>query len=379
MRRWTVLTAALALSACDGSGGRGTGATTSHGGTTSTSGSGTTSSGGTSSSGGTTVNVMPGQTTGTTGSTTSGNNCGVQNFMLNRTAIPDLMIVQDRSGSMMADPDGSGGFSSTPSPTSKWVQMVTALEQVVASITTIDWGLLMFPEVGQDNNNFGCTVGMNPDVNIGTGTGPAIKTALDKAVPGGTTPTAAAINSAVAAMTQKGIDSDGHPRYILLATDGEPDCSTDAAMMDDPVTDTDNAVKAAVAAGMHVFVVGIGTDPTDQMTLTNLANEGMEPNKTPGESAYYQVSSTMDLVNTLNKIAGQIVSCNYALQSAPDHPDLVTIQSDGMDVPHDTTHMNGWDFGPMNLSIVFYGTACNDLQNGVTQMVQAVYGCPPVS
>jgi hypothetical protein len=37
--------------------------------------------------------------------------------------------------------------------------------------------------------------------------------------------------------------------------------------------------------------------------------------------------------------------------------------------------MNGWDFGPNNMSIIFYGTACTDLQSGVTTGISAVFGC----
>jgi hypothetical protein len=41
--------------------------------------------------------------------------------------------------------------------------------------------------------------------------------------------------------------------------------------------------------------------------------------------------------------------------------------------------MNGWDYGPGNLSIIFYGQACADLQKGVVTSVSAIYGCPGVS
>ena len=37
-----------------------------------------------------------------------------------------------------------------------------------------------------------------------------------------------------------------------------------------------------------------------------------------------------------------------------------------------------WDFGPGNLSIVFYGSFCDQLQMGMIQNVHAIFGCPPV-
>ena len=36
----------------------------------------------------------------------------------------------------------------------------------------------------------------------------------------------------------------------------------------------------------------------------------------------------------------------------------------------DPMHMNGWDYGPNDLSIIFYGAACDNLQKGVTTGIQ---------
>src|SRR5262249_25675647 len=110
-----------------------------------------------------------------------------------------------------------------------------------------------------------------------------------------------------------------------------------------------------------------------------MAQDGKEPNTTAGQKAYYSASTTSDLVTVLGKIAGQIVSCNYALQMPPTSPDLVSIQGNGQTITRDPTHMNGWDFGPGNMSINFYGSACDALQKGVTTSVMAIYNCAPVS
>ncbi|MFI5288530.1 MAG: VWA domain-containing protein [Polyangia bacterium] len=297
------------------------------------------------------------------------NNCGVQNFMLVHGNTPDLLIVQDRSGSM-SDDANDNPLSGAKDPTSKWIQMVNAIEQVVQTVNTIDWGLEMFSSDGQ------CGAPMQPDVPVGANSGAAIKTALDASTPNGLTPTAAAINAAVAYFGGM-IDNDGHPKYLLLATDGEPNCGAGGFGADD--AGAEMAVSAAATAGIHTFVVGIGGNTGADQTLTTMAMDGLEPNTTAGQKPYYSVSSTQDLVNVLNTVAGQIVSCSYALQMAPQNPDLVSIQSNGMTVPHDTTHMDGWDYGPNDLSIIFYGQACKDLQQGITTSVSAVYACPPVS
>jgi hypothetical protein len=162
----------------------------------------------------------------------------------------------------------------------------------------------------------------------------------------------------------------GNTHYMLLATDGEPGCN-------DP-NDTANAiaaVTAAATAGIKTIVVGIGASGADA-TLTTMANNGGMPNTTAGQKPYYQVNNTSDLVTALDKITGQLVSCTYPLSMAPTNPDYVEIDGDGMKIPRDPTHMDGWDFGAGDLSITFYGPACDNLQKGVTTMINAVFGCP---
>jgi uncharacterized protein YegL len=289
-----------------------------------------------------------------------GTNCGVEDFMLMKGGSPDLLIIQDRSGSMAMDVNGG---STNPN---KWKSMTDALKQVVAAVTSVDWGLLMFPDAAGGGFNT-CSVPSAPDVPIAPMNATPITTALTNASPNGGTPTGEAINAAVTYL--KGV-ANNHTHYLLVATDGEPTCN-------DNQTSTVNAVKNAVMNGIKVFVVGIAAPGADA-TLTDMANNGGVPNTTPGQKPYYEVSSTTDLVNVLNKVTGQIVSCSYALQKAPANPDLVTIQGNGVTIPRDKTHMNGWDFGPGNLSINFYGTACDALQSGVTTSIAAVYGCPPI-
>ncbi|MDB4965816.1 MAG: hypothetical protein JWN44_1505 [Myxococcales bacterium] len=327
------------------------GGTGGSGGTGGGGGSGTGGNGGTGGSGG-------GGSGGGGGGT--GNNCGVQDFMLTKGGTPDLLLIQDRSGSMSMD--ASGG-NTTPS---KWTSMTTALKQVVSAVSTVEWGLLMFPDANGGGFNT-CSVPTMPDVAISATSAGAISTALTNAMPGGGTPTGEAIKSAVTYL--KGL-ANGHTHYLLVATDGEPTCNDDQ-------NTTVAAITNAVSNGIKVFVVGIANTGADA-TLTAMANAGGVPNMTAGQKPYYEASTSTDLVNVLNKVTGQLVSCSYALQKAPANPDLVEIDGNGMIIPRDKTHMNGWDYGPNNLSINFYGMACDALQKGVITMVTAIYGCPPI-
>lgn len=357
----------FALGCSPNSGSRGTG----HG-----SGNGNNNGNGSGNGNGTGNGNGNGNGSGDSGDGGSGEgNCGVQNFMLMHGNPPDLLIVQDRSGSMSQDP--SGNMPSSPSQ-SKWSQITAAIIQTVQNLQgQIQWGLLMFPDAtASDPLTGACAINANLDVAIGPNNAAAITNSLNGTMPGGSTPTTAAVNAA-SAYFNGSIDNDGHPKYLLLATDGEPNCAANAGPFGgDDSTAAEAAIAAAAQSGIHTFVVGIGTDTTEDATLTAMAMNGMEPNMTPGAKAYYEVTSTNDLVTVINKIAGQIVSCSFDLQMPPNDPNLVDIQSNGMSLPRDPMHMNGWDFGPGNMSIVFYGPACMALQQGVTSSISAVYNCP---
>src|SRR5207302_1728119 len=124
--------------------------------------------------------------------------------------------------------------------------------------------------------------------------------------PGGATPTTGAIKAAVN-FYMGSVDSNGHPKYLLLATDGEPNCSSGS----NDSAAAEQAIADAATAGIHTFVVGIGTGNGNEAVLTQMAMNGKEPNMTAGQKPYYEVSSTADLTTALNKITGQLISCSY--------------------------------------------------------------------
>jgi hypothetical protein len=318
-----------------------------------------------------------------------GNNCGVQNFMLQKGLPPDLLIVLDRSGSMGDAPPAGGG--------SKWSQVTGALDQTVMSLQgQIKWGLEMFP------SDDSCGVSASVDVPIAASNASAISAAIAAKMPGGSTPTADAINKGTSYLT--GL-TDANPKYIVLATDGEPNCAgsgggactcsppftasgtqcclatlcvpctltaggDDAAGAEQAITDTANK-------GVNTFVVGIAADSSDDAVLNQMAVNGKTARA--GTTKYYPVANQSDFVTTVNTIAGQIISCTFPLSMAPANPDLVSISAGAQTVPHDPTHMDGWDYGPNDMSIQFYGSWCTQLQSGSVGNVQAVYGCPPIS
>src|SRR5215468_7657778 len=102
-----------------------------------------------------------GSSTGTGGSGTSSPdaNCAAVNQGATRLP-PDILIVQDKSGSMNDSADRS--CTSNCGSRSKWSQVTAALNQVVGMTdTTVNWGLKFFSDNGH------CGANGAPVVSIG--------------------------------------------------------------------------------------------------------------------------------------------------------------------------------------------------------------------
>src|SRR6185312_14238874 len=172
-------------------------------------------------------------------------NCGLFQFQPTPKAA-DIMMVLDRSGSMKDIPDGSTGTLS------KWEIVAPALEQAVTATTSsIAWGLKTFPEASTDGTS-DCSV--------------AVTGLIDVPV------------AAMAGANYLKTLTDTNPKYLLLATDGEPDCVGTTKSSSSADTATVTAVGNALKAGFPTFVVGISTDKGSANTeLEMLAKAGGEP------------------------------------------------------------------------------------------------------
>ena len=293
--------------------------------------------------------------------------CGRTNFpVLAKPA--DVLLVLDRSASMTED--------STPT---KWAQVVPALHSVVsATASSLWWGLKVFP-VGNDSQ---CTQGTFPSgvvVEVGANNATAMNSGIDATQPTGNgTPTADAVNEAVKYLQAL---TDGNPKYILLATDGEPSCSGMTGKTDSTGARTAAiaAVKNAASLGFNTFVVGIATaKDTASATLNSMAEEGREPVTDPNSPAtkYYMASTQDQMVTAFNNITTVVKSCLYPLNSPPPAPDHVNVLINDVKVAHDATKANGWDYtGTDMLTIQLFGTACADAMAATSGAVEVIFGC----
>jgi len=295
--------------------------------------------------------------------------CGQSNTPLQMLP-PDVLVVQDKSLSMNDDKNDkscTGGCGAN----SKWSQVSAAIENVVMTTqANVNWGLKFFGSDTMCGVTAGATVGIAPN------NYPAIQTAFVGTAPSSYTPTEAAINSAVAYMKTL---TDPNPKYLLLATDGLPNCPPGGgnATADDSAG-AETAVTNAKAAGFDTFVVGIATtaDAMATATLNQMAMNGGVP-QTGAATAYYAVSDTASLETALNSILSGIVSCTITLPPNPPANSTVgisvTTANGDIAVAPDPT--NGWSYSADMKSILFNGTACASLMDGTYSNIIFSYTC----
>jgi hypothetical protein len=231
--------------------------------------------------------------------------------------------------------------------------------------------------------------------------------ALNATAPGGGTPTAAALDAALAYFsTGDGKDLKGD-RFVLLATDGGPNCGNDdakcAADHCTPNLDglcpadqgnccdgegsycLDDAavvqkIKSLADAGVPTFVIGIPGTESYADYLNAFASAGGVPNPSM-PPAYYAVSAeggVDGLTRTFSNITTHLVrSCDVDLGAAAPDRRLVNVAVDCTIVPYEAGA--GWNIDPdAPTTLALAGEACERVKREGARRIDVVYGCPTV-
>ena len=237
-----------------------------------------------------------------------------------------------------------------------------------------------------------------------------INAALIQTGPGGGTPTAAALAAALDYFTTGAGSALSGDNYVLLATDGGPNCNdsllctaercttnldnqcdsgnccADAmghmrCLDDDSVT---TELRALHDAGIPTFVVGIPGTEVYSDYLDGFAREGGVP-AVGADHEYYEVSAgagVEGLTSVFESITTQLLrSCDIALPETPQKLDLVNVAIDCNVVPQGSdTAKTGWDFDqtPEPTSVIVHGPLCDAIQKNGAERVDVVFGCPTV-
>jgi hypothetical protein len=291
---------------------------------------------------------------------------------------PDILIIQDRSGSMNDD-DTDTACKGGCGATSKWALITAALNNVIGQTdTTVNWGLKFFADADAT-----CGVTATVAVPVAPMNAGPIATAITGSTSanggvanGSSTPTAQAIGVGT---TYLGTLTDPNPKYLLVATDGLPNCATGKGNGDNSPA-TEAAVAAALTAGYQTFVVGIATtaDAMATATLNAMAMAGGQA-QTGAATMYYSVTDTTSLEAALTQIVGIVANCTISLAGAPTNFTNVAVSatdSTGTKVQVMQDPTNGWAYDASKKNIVLNGTACDSLKNGSYSDLSFIYsGC----
>jgi hypothetical protein len=194
--------------------------------------------------------------------------------------------------------------------------------------------------------------------------------------PGTATPTRAGVNAGAAYLATL---TDTNPKYLLLATDGEPTCdpAQPTMMNNSDALGAQQAVTDAFNLGFKTFVVGIG-NTMGEATLNQMAINGGMP-QAGAMTSFYQVSDTASLVAAFQTILGRVASCRFAIGAAPNSQtsnDLIDVFGDGMPIPRDASHADGWDYtNASHTEIEIYGPRCAAVTSGTIMTVTVTFRC----
>jgi hypothetical protein len=235
---------------------------------------------------------------------------------------------------------------------------------VMATAADVNYGLKFFP------NDLTCGVTDGVAVPIAANNFGPMNGAIAMTQPGGFTPTAAALASAgryLMSLTRP------NPRFVVLATDGEPTCGTGGDNMTSDAQAAIDAVANLATAGIPVYVIGIATAGMADATLNAMATAGGRPRT--GNPLYYSVQTAADLSTALASIGRAVASCTFTVipPPPPADPNTVAVDANGMRVPQNPT--DGWRWSPSMTSIEITGSWCDRIQSGAITKVQATFAC----
>ncbi len=291
----------------------------------------------------------------------------------------DVLILLDRSGSMETA-FGSG---------TRYQAISAALASVVQTYAShVRFGFQEMPgRQGCDSSSLAACCVSPPLVPVADGNAEAIVAAVSAAAPlDGNTPTAGALRAA--REYYQGLDDGVDNRYVLLATDGVPNCDIAGALAPSATSNDRSAgcadavaeVDALVGLGIRVIVLAMGQELADDVNdsiacLDALAHAG-GASASPGSPGFYATTDPEDLEFAIEQIFGGVTSpsCRIQLTQIPDHYSVrdEAVLLDGQ--PIDPGNWV-WDKSQKPPSVVITGSDCERIQHFQVSQITVKFLC----
>lgn len=325
---------------------------------------------------------------------------------------------------MVVDVSGSMGLVPETGTEVKWHTTREALREVVALLPeTTHLGALYFPNKATERNCLNeegpCMLGHAMDVSACVEEdgafplqqlGPAqsnarfdFEASLDAVNPAGGTPTHDAIKLALERLAESTAPG---PRFLLLITDGQPTFSAGcvgSGNMLEPVDEQPvvDSIAEAFTTGLHTYVIGspgseshegTGEDARPWLSRASIAGgTALDECKEEGpDYCHFDLSVEQDfesgLVDALDRILGQIASCEFSIPEAPDgksvDPSIVNVimhhangQAEIIGRAEDDDCVEGWSMDAAERSLHLCPQACERLRTSAGWSIELLFGC----
>jgi hypothetical protein len=300
--------------------------------------------------------------------------------------VPDVMVLLDRSGSMMTD---------IPYPPYRplWHIITMAILDIVAPPrdSEVWFGFMTFPGPSCE-----CTHPLPSDVMVepASGSYDEIVEAFEGLDVCGGTPIALSLQSAGLALRSGAAE---HPKYILLATDGIPNCNPTLPVEGCICTTTIGCEAGGVLCldnertydvledlceeGIKTFVLGmVGIDLDWYWVLEDMAGRGCTGH-------FYPADRPEDIEGALDDIMRLVADCNVGVRcSRISDPELVNFYARPGDevIPRNPLRTSGWDWlepcdeGVSVGQVGFFADDCEHLLDRGLDGIRGKHGCPTV-
>jgi len=294
----------------------------------------------------------------------------------------DVLILLDRSGSM----DTAYGAGT------RYQAVAAMLSDLVATYAShVRFGYQEMPgRQGCDAALVSGCCASPPLVGIAESNTQAVCAAIASAAPmDGNTPTSASLQAALA--YYQALDDGIDNRFVLLATDGAPNCTLAGALSngDAPLatsvacSDALSQVRALVALGVRVMVLNLGPGLADDAgggaaCLDALADAGGYA-ASPGSPGFYSASDPLPLQSAIQHLLGgdEQPSCSVSLPYKVKYPLRIGVYLDGEAIPFGQT--DGWQLDSQSnpRAVVISGKYCDQIQSFLVTTVEVGYDCTP--
>jgi hypothetical protein len=274
-----------------------------------------------------------------------------------KSTTPELVLVFDRSSAMLRMVPGT--------MQNRWNEMTAALEDnLQRTHAAVLWGLKLFPTTTM------CNVTESLDVPVAmSNRNPIVTRIRGNLPPAGMEGSPLDLGIKTAARALRATPSK-NPRYLILATDGIPNCPPGPPGENEAV----KAVLNLAGEGLRTYVIGTATPTSPQhRTLNDLAAAGGEPRA--GDQKYWPALDKAQMLTALDEITDRMGTCVLMVNALAPEPDYVALNIGNTRIPRDPARREGWNWGGTPQTVHVYGEACTMLKKNPLVTAELVFGC----